>query len=86
MSSIKAADLHSALQPVAYRLDTIAEALKQHQPSDQGAAAIALLRELVDDEPCRLDHNAFCQTHYYDHPCANERARTLLAQLDANEN
>lgn len=42
--------------------------------------AVALLGELVDDEPCHLDHHGNCQTHsYIGAPCAVEEARLFIA-------
>lgn len=28
--------------------------------------------DLSDSEPCRYDHNQFCQVHYHNNPCPNE--------------
>lgn len=35
----------------------------------------------ADGEPCRYDHNGFCQAHYSPRPCRIERARDLLTAL-----
>lgn len=47
-----------------------------------------LLREFVDDEPCRPDHEGHCQTHGLSggplDTCRNRRARRLLG-LDGDE-
>jgi hypothetical protein len=46
---------------------------------DQLKGAVDLLRELVDPDPCRYDHNDLCQAHSLDpRPCPHERARTLV--------
>lgn len=41
----------------------------------------AVLRDLIDDEPCRFDHHGYCQTHGWLQPgrCPVARARDLLA-------
>lgn len=45
-------------------------------------SAFALLRELVDAEPCEYDHNDLCQAHHLDErPCPHERAKALLDGL-----
>lgn len=41
-------------------------------------ALLALINELTDKDPCRYDHDGLCQEHYYERPCANERALALL--------
>lgn len=46
-------------------------------------AETARLRELlargVDDDPCDIDHNGLCQTHWLSPaPCRNAEARLLL--------
>ena len=41
-----------------------------------------LLADLVDDEPCRFDHNGYCQAHYCSSPCINARAQAFLAEVD----
>lgn len=40
----------------------------------------AALAELVDTEPCRLDHEGFCQTHSLSRPCAVAAALNLLGR------
>jgi hypothetical protein len=44
--------------------------------------ALALLADLVDDDPCSFDHHGHCQTHGWtgDDPCPYPRARQLLAR------
>lgn len=41
---------------------------------------VQVVRDLVDDEPCRLDHHGYCQTHGCLSPgeCAVARGRRLL--------
>lgn len=36
------------------------------------------LRALVDDVPCRLDHEGYCQSHGVSKPCVVDEARRLL--------
>lgn len=43
--------------------------------------AEAILRDLVDPDPCYFDHNGYCQAHGYSPPCAHARARDHLAAL-----
>lgn len=42
----------------------------------------SVLRDLIDDDPCRFDHHGYCQTHGWLHPgrCPVARARELLAE------
>jgi hypothetical protein len=45
-------------------------------------AAEALLRDLVDPDPCEhFDHHGYCQTHGAGDPCPHARAREWLAAL-----
>lgn len=47
------------------------------------AAAPDLLEacvDLVGKEPCRYDHNEFCQEHYCSKPCKHETARAAIAK------
>ena len=37
-----------------------------------------LLGKLIDDEPCRLDHHGYCQTHRLEENCSVARARELI--------
>lgn len=39
---------------------------------------MAICTEMIDDDPCEYDMNAFCQTHYHKKPCPHERAKELL--------
>lgn len=39
-----------------------------------------IIRDLADDEPCRYDHDDFCQEHYCGKPCKNEVALAFLAR------
>ena len=41
---------------------------------------IRALAELVDSEPCRYDHNEFCQEHYCSKPCKHETAKQVIAK------
>jgi hypothetical protein len=43
--------------------------------------AAAILRDLVDPDPCYFDHNGYCQAHGCSPPCAHARARDHLAAL-----
>lgn len=46
-------------------------------------AAMDIVRDIVDDDPCDYDHHDYCQTHgLHSRPCANERAVTLIAAVD----
>ena len=38
-----------------------------------------VIEELTDSEPCRYDHNDFCQEHYCSKPCKHETARNAIA-------
>lgn len=40
---------------------------------------VAIIAEFVDDGPCSYDHDDYCQTHYSQRTCVNERARVVLA-------
>lgn len=42
---------------------------------------LVLLSELTDNEPCRLDHHGYCQTHNLSEDCSNKRAKELLKSL-----
>jgi hypothetical protein len=48
--------------------------------------AIRLVSDLVDGEPCRLDHNGNCQEHYSlgygEYECVDARAKQWLKTLD----
>lgn len=41
---------------------------------------LAVCIDLVDGEPCRYDHNEFCQEHYCSKPCKHEQARAAIAK------
>lgn len=43
------------------------------------AEGLAEALEGLLDEPCRYDHNGFCQEHYCSKPCKHEQARAALA-------
>lgn len=46
-------------------------------------AAMAIVRDYVDDDPCDYDHHDYCQTHgLHNRPCVNERATALIAAVD----
>lgn len=47
--------------------------------------AFALLSRYVDDEPCRLDHEGFCQAHDCEPPCRNAEARRILEERQTAE-
>lgn len=41
-----------------------------------------LLADLVDPDPCWLDHHGYCQAHgLHSPPCPHARAKELLAEL-----
>lgn len=44
--------------------------------------AFDLLAELVDGNPCRYDHDDYCQTHYHQKPCAVAEAVALLKESE----
>jgi hypothetical protein len=49
----------------------------------QRAQAVTLIARGIDDDPCEVDHNGLCQTHWLSPaPCRNAEARRLLG-LDA---
>ena len=61
------------------------EALAPHQLRAEAEAerdrALAVLRELVDTDPCRFDHDGYCQTHLGETDngtCPMADARSLL--------
>lgn len=37
-----------------------------------------LLQRNIDNEPCRLDHHGYCQTHYLEEDCSVAAARAAL--------
>lgn len=42
---------------------------------------ISVVADLVDDEPCRYDHDDNCQAHNLDHrPCPHERVKALAVR------
>ena len=45
---------------------------------DRAFNLAAALADVLPADPCSLDHNDFCQAHYYDTPCPIPAARTLL--------
>lgn len=42
--------------------------------------ALAVIQALVDEEPCRSDHEGFCQAHGCSRPCVVAPARGLLVR------
>ncbi len=44
--------------------------------------AYAFLKEFLDrdNEPCRIDHNGFCQAHFCHPPCLVGEARKFLGE------
>lgn len=46
---------------------------------------IELVKRLVapHENTCIIDHNGFCQEHYFDAPCPVPTARELLASVDS---
>jgi hypothetical protein len=42
---------------------------------------LVALRDIVDPDPCHLDHHGYCQAHGWtgDEPCPHARAKDLLA-------
>lgn len=45
--------------------------------------AVAALRLVADDEPCRLDHHGECQTHSLLNPYEQFAIRSILARAAA---
>jgi hypothetical protein len=47
----------------------------------------AILADLVDPDPCRLDHDGDCQTHAWfgDDECPHARAKRLLSSSDDDD-
>lgn len=41
---------------------------------------LAVCIDLGDGEPCRYDHNEFCEEHYCSRPCKHETARAAIAK------
>ncbi len=37
-----------------------------------------LLQRNIENEPCRLDHHGYCQTHYLEEDCSVAAARAAL--------
>lgn len=37
-----------------------------------------LLQRNIDNEPCRLDHHGYCQTHYLEEDCSVAAASAAL--------
>lgn len=47
--------------------------------SDRIAPLRELLAQLVDEDPCRLDHHGYCQAHsLHSPPCPHQVAKELL--------
>jgi hypothetical protein len=42
------------------------------------------LREFIDDEPCRLDHEGYCQTHQLTRPCIMVKAKNAIALVEGS--
>jgi len=59
----------STYHPLAYSRDWLDNEL---------TIAVALLRDLFEDTPCRLDHEGFCQAHRLENPCVNVAVRAFL--------
>jgi hypothetical protein len=49
------------------------------------AAALGFMSTLIDREPCRLDHNDYCQTHYSGQPCIHAAGADFLDALAAKK-
>ncbi len=64
-----------------------AETLACYQSDDSPdpAAVLAEALEGLLDEPCRYDHNEFCQEHYCSKPCKHEVARAALETWNAGK-
>jgi hypothetical protein len=47
-------------------------------------AALIQINDLHEDEPCRIDHHGFCQTHYFDNindgGCCVANAKVAIAK------
>lgn len=70
------ADLKGKLERQIQMTEDILEA---HRAEQCRAAQLRLaLNELIDDEPCQLDHEGFCQTHGISKPCSMVQARKAL--------
>lgn len=43
-----------------------------------------VIYDLVDDEPCRLDHHGYCQNHSWmsSDLCPNERGKSILTKIN----
>lgn len=45
--------------------------------------AASLLKRLIDDDPCQLDHHGYCQAHgLYSPPCPHAEAKKLLGEIE----
>lgn len=61
-------------------LTTITE--YKREPLDQ---AISIIKDLIDDEPCRFDHHGYCQSHGWMAtwpPCPQKRAKEFLEEFN----
>lgn len=54
------------------------------EDADDIVAAFDILADIVDDDPCRLDHHGYCQTHGWlnETPCPYGRAREIIRPLE----
>jgi hypothetical protein len=61
--------------------ERLAKSRSEERPDAHATTLEKLLVDLVDPDPCRLDHHGFCQAHGWftnDRACPHMRARDLL--------
>lgn len=46
------------------------------------AELLAALKDVIDDDPCHLDHTGFCQSHCCGAPCATAHAHAVIAKAE----
>lgn len=57
--------------------------IRRHEVEAEGlrkflGETLDTLEMMIDDNPCRYDHNGLCQTHRLNNPCEMQLARALL--------
>jgi hypothetical protein len=50
---------------------------------DAALEVVAASRNCIDDSPCRLDHEGYCQNHGLMNPCEQAGLKKSLAAFDA---
>ena len=50
-----------------------------------GPNLLNALKQFVDDEDCRFDHNGYCQEHGVTKPCRNTLAILAIAQAEGRD-